>query len=255
MDQQQLINSQSESPMRRASGGVTIVTSNQRELAQIELQELEASMADIRKSIAHHASILKELRLKEDTLQNEIFHCKQRHASAQDHLIRGKKALEKQDLNIRELQTAYERAVAERIKLEDEFKQVMKLSSSTGNNHQSKTINDVTTRYELSGTHAVRSGQSQDPLSQDPVPTLNRFKLIQEQQVGKPSRQNVQSINDIGTSSPSPYVRNEDFKVQGARPTGPSDTYGSARFSDWRRPGSRAQQPPGGRSQMSQIFG
>lgn len=98
----------------------------------------------------------------------------------------------------------------------------MKLSSSTGNNHQSKvynalkvtklkyfvvtssfnfdycyhlliegqvkclftnkrhntydhffyifwqTINDVTTRYELSGTHAVRSGQSQDPLSQDP---------------------------------------------------------------------------------------
>ena len=39
-------------------------------------------------------------------------------------LAASQKALEKQDLNIRDLQAAYERAVADRMKLEDEFKRV-----------------------------------------------------------------------------------------------------------------------------------
>ncbi|EGD78842.1 hypothetical protein PTSG_01818 [Salpingoeca rosetta] len=248
----------SSSPARE--GMVKVVTSSQRQQAMSELQGLESSLADVRSSIAEHSKILKELRTKEERLQEEIFQCKQRYSIAQDHVFRSKvaqleSALEKQDLSIRELQAAYERAVAERMKIEDEFKQVIKLASGPEALKKQQTGEAaVATRYELTASQAVRSGRSQDPLAQDPVPTVNRFKHIHETQTGQPSRRYASTINDLGKSAPSPFVHDEEYKVVGKRPEGPRDL-GSARFSDWRRPGSRAQQPPGGRSQMSNILG
>ena len=40
--------------------------------------QLEASMSEVRAAIAEHSQVLKELKVKEQRLQDEIFTCKQR---------------------------------------------------------------------------------------------------------------------------------------------------------------------------------
>ena len=61
------------------------------------------------------------------------------------------------------------------------------------------------------------------------------------------------STNDLGNrTSASPFVRPEDYTIPAERPQTASS---SAKFADWKSPARTAKQPPGGRSDMWNIFG
>lgn len=111
--------------------------------------------------------------------------------------------------------------------------------------------NLVTGRYDLQADE-VTTGLSHDPLAQTPA----RTKTKHLGNVPHPGEGLAPSINDLGMhASASPYVKPEDYAIEGSRP---ATAAGSAKFSDWRSPSrstTRVAQPPGGFSHMSSIFG
>ena len=109
-----------------------------------------------------------------------------------------------------------------------------------------RSATDCGGRYDLT-TRQQMSGSSHDTLAQSQAPGVNKFSGA------IPVEPLAPSTNDLGNrTSASPFVRPEDYTIPAERPQTASS---SAKFADWKSPARTAKQPPGGRSDMWNIFG
>ncbi|EDQ88475.1 uncharacterized protein MONBRDRAFT_26210 [Monosiga brevicollis MX1] len=239
-----------------SSNGTPVKAARQTELME-EIAAEENQLAEVRQAIAQAADQIRQLRVQEESLQAKIFGLKQEASTLQERHIKTKLdslqgAMVKQDHSLAELQAAYERALAEKLQLQEEMDTVLAHASDTPAG-RSRTV-DPSTRYDLASTTTVMSGRSYDPLAQATVPTVNPFKGKREQTY-RVVENGTASINSLGSHlSASPYVNPDDFKVTGARPVSERPREESARFRDWRKSTSISQ-PPGGKSTMSNVLG
>eukprot|EP00730_Choanoeca_flexa_P012457 TRINITY_DN4293_c0_g1_i1.p1 TRINITY_DN4293_c0_g1~~TRINITY_DN4293_c0_g1_i1.p1 ORF type:complete len:234 (+),score=71.19 TRINITY_DN4293_c0_g1_i1:121-822(+) len=222
-----------------------------------QITDNENELGSVRNEIAQLSDKLRQLRVKEENIQQTVFKLKQQVSTIQERQIKAKvndlqTAMVQQDSSLAELQAAYERALEQKLKLQEEMDTVLQQTDTPAGNTAKSEVT-ASSRYDLASTSTVMSGRSYDPLSQAAVPVVNHFKA-QRDQTARVIEQGTRTIDQLGThKTASPLVHPDELKQQAQHESrSPKD---SARFSDWRRPGSRAQQPPGGRSQMSNIFG
>jgi predicted RNase H-like nuclease (RuvC/YqgF family) len=220
-----------------------------------QIQQGEARLHELRQHISSLSDTLRQLRSEEEELQGRVFTWKQQINSVQERQMKTKIAtlqgeMEHHDHSLAELQAAFERALADKLRLQEEMDRVLNQSdAAAGRRQESATVPN--SRYDLASTTTVMSGRSYDPLSQSAVPVVNQFQDARERNV-RVLEHGVPTTDQIGMHiSASPFVNPDEYVVEGRPATQPASE--SSRFSDWRRPSSRVSQPPGGRSQI--IFG
>lgn len=186
--------------------------------------------------------------------------------------------IQRRDRALAELQAAYERAMADKVDMQEEVQKIQKLGDAAGRVQQ--TTNISSSRYELSGP-AAASGSSQDPLAQAQgqsaareqtpvhaayqglrgcgVPSTARLSLgfgwgpaARSHTPRSPLRPTVPLQNDFSMRGPRPdTVTSTDQLgehttasplveplVVGERPVAQNSQ--SSRFSDWRPTSSRS---------------
>lgn len=199
----------------------------------------------MRQNIATTSETLRQLRVEEATLQGKVsdinFQITQlKSGEVQARVNALKESMVQKEAAAAELQKSMDRALEEKLKIQEEIEKLNKMGDAAGKKQIS--INAPASRYEPTAPRVV-TGVSQDPLNQTPVPVSETFRKIKGADGPAPT------TDTLGLGPKSPFVNDEDFKV-GVRPEPGTP---SARFGEWHRPGSKISQPPGGAS--SNIFG
>eukprot|EP00039_Didymoeca_costata_P015638 m.270039 g.270039 ORF g.270039 m.270039 type:complete len:239 (+) comp16261_c3_seq1:42-758(+) len=217
----------------------------------------EQELAQVRNEMSKLNERLRDLKAHEGTLQAKIIQMKHEHRAmlAIDTDAKAKQiqaTVTEKESKMRQLQAQLEALNMDREKSIEELNGVLKKGIIDGRAAGAKqvSVNAANSRYDLINPN-VATGLSQDPLAQTTGQGENPFQ-------GRPIEKTAVSIDDIGQhDSASPYVRPEDYKIEGDRPQTPGGNK-SAKFSDWKTPNrnaTRIAQPPGGFSSMGNIFG
>jgi len=222
-----------------------------------EIEGAQAELKNVQGEIAKLNERLRDLRTHEGVIQNKITSLTTQHRTivAVDAESKAKSindsVQQKEDM-MRKLQLQMESLAADRDSDLTQLSAVMKKGVADGVAAGVKQIstNAANSRYDLIG-NGPATGLSQDPLNQIEGGGSNQF-------ASRPTEAAASSVDNIGLNrtSASPFVRPEDYQVDGDRPNGEEKK--SAKFSDWRSPSrnaTRIAQPPGGYSQMGAIFG
>lgn len=240
-----------------------IVSNTANPAVDAKFAEIDAAIAALKATqaeIGSTAERLASLRTHEGMLEVKITQLTSEHRSmitadttATANLIKG--SVQTDEEKMRELQTQLQHLEESRSTKLRELKSVEtyghSADASVAAGAPQRTNVDVA-RYDLS-VPDMQTGSSHDPLAQTPVrlaPGVLGHHFDHRKHEGL-----APSIDQIGMhATASPYVRPEDYKINGARPAAPT----SAKFSDWKSPvrnSTRVAQPPGGYSHMESIFG
>eukprot|EP00050_Salpingoeca_kvevrii_P011619 m.16812 g.16812 ORF g.16812 m.16812 type:complete len:209 (-) comp3536_c0_seq1:217-843(-) len=202
-----------------------------------ELATCEADLERVRQEIAAANEQARRLRVVESQIQDHIASLRVQQSARMQQTVASKAEQLRQEINrrdqvLRDMQQQVARALQDKATMERELEQISKLGSSVSSHQMAST-----TRYDV---HALTS---HDPLNQRHVEDGPR----------KAVPTHSTAIDDIGMrDTASPYVHKDEYQDIGMRASDPAFV-AQGRFSDWRRPGSRVRQPPGGHS--SNIFG
>eukprot|EP00052_Salpingoeca_macrocollata_P030961 m.321645 g.321645 ORF g.321645 m.321645 type:complete len:210 (-) comp25687_c0_seq1:31-660(-) len=207
-----------------------------------EIQEEQQRLAAIRDEIGSLNERVRALRqdemacearikhLQTQTLQRGNFDVKSKVLELQNEITRREQTLS-------ELQVAFERAMQDKMTIQEQLQKVMTVGDAAGIQRVLKE--ETPARYEPDVAPAM-TGRSNDTLGQSPAVHVMKKTLAA----------GGGTTDSLGNGTASPRVNKQDYVVEGERP---QTAQGSSRFEGWRKPSSRVTQPPGGRS--SNIFG